>query len=163
MNTERFNELLKDIRNPESFNEIFDEYYAQIIKISMHIYGSAEDARDVAQEIFKYLLTHEIKTYVKNPHAWFYALCKYNGQKLYKKELPLQDDVESQDAIYQFVSFEMRSALQKLSPNDRDLILMYWFYGFTLREIAQITHKSFLSVAKQHERAKKKLKKIMST
>lgn len=163
MNTNRFNALLKDIRNKDSFNEIFDEYYDQIIKISMRIYGNIEDARDIAQEIFKYLLTHEIKIYVNNPNAWFYALCKYNGKKLYKKEVPMLENAEYEAPIFKFMSIEMSEALKKLSGQDRDLILLYWFYGYSLHEVATILHKPYLNVAKQHERAKKKIKKYMST
>lgn len=163
MNTKRFNTLLKDIRNTECFNEIFDEFYSQVIKISMHIYGSKEDAKDIAQEIFKYLLTHEVKIYVNNPNAWFYALCKYNGQKLYKKELPLEEETECEAPIVQFMSLEMREAMKGLSAEGRKIIILYWFYGYSLHEVAAILHKPFLNVAKQHERIKKKLKNLLST
>lgn len=162
MTVKLFNELLKNIRQKESFEKLFDEYYTQIIKISLYLYGDLKDAEDIAQEIFKYLLTHEIKTYIDNPNAWFYALCKYNGQKLFKKEVPLNDNTDYYAPIKQFVSLDMQIALSKLTAEEADIIVLFWFYGYTLGEVAKILHKSYPAIAKQHERIKKKLKTILS-
>lgn len=162
MTENEFNELLNDIRNRDSFEKIFDEYYPQIIKISMYLYGNYKNAEDVAQEIFKYLLTHEVKTHINNSNAWFYALCKYNGQKLFKKELPLNESIYCGASIKEFISLDMQVALDRLTPQEADIIILIWYYGFPLEEVAAILHRSYDAVAKQHERIKKKLKNILS-
>lgn len=162
MTVQEFNELLKDIRRKESFEKIFDEYYKQIIKISIYLYGDFADAQDVAQEIFKYLLSHEVKSYINNPNAWFYALCKYNGQKLFKKEVLYGDNINYYEPIKQFISLDMQIALSKLTADEADIIILIWYYGYGLREVADILHKSYVAIAKQHERVKKKLKKFLS-
>lgn len=163
MTDNEFNKLLKNIHNRDSFEKIFDEYYPQIIKISLYLYGRFRDAEDVAQEIFTYLLTHEVKTYINNPNAWFYALCKYNGQKLFKKELPLDENVCYAAPIKEFVSLDMQVAFSKLTPEETDIIILIWYYGFSLEEVATTIHKTYSAIAKQHERIKKKLRNILST
>ncbi len=162
MTIKQFNEALRDIRNGDTFDLFFDEYYPQIIKISLYLYHDEQDAQDIAQEIFKYLLTHKVNTYVDNPRAWLCALCKYNGVKLCKKELPLNEDLEIETPLTQYLSLEMRLALNNLSQEEKDIVLLIWFYGYSLMEVATILHKSYLAVAKQHERIKKKLKNILS-
>ena len=111
MTVELFNDLLKNIRQEECFEQLYTEFYPQLIKISMHLYGNLNDAEDIAQEIFAYLLSHKISSYVENPNAWFYALCKYNGQKLFKKEMPLNDEIDFPAPDSQFMSLNMRTAL----------------------------------------------------
>lgn len=162
MTVELFNELLKNIRQKECFEQIYTEYYPQLIKISMSLYGNINDAEDIAQEIFAYLISHEVKTYVENPNALFYALCKYNGQKLFNKEVPINENIDYSTPDNQFISFNMRTALSKLSKEEADIIILFWFCGYSLDEIAKTLRKSYAAVAKQHERAKEKLKKFLS-
>ncbi len=162
MTAKQFNDALQNIQDKETFEKVFDEYYPQIIKISMFLYKDFHDAQDIAQEIFKYLLTHKIKTYINNPNAWFYTLCKYNGVKLCKRELALNENMEIEAPLTQYLSLEMRLALNNLSQEEKDIVLLIWFYGYSLMEVATILHKSYLAVAKQHERVKKKLKNILS-
>ncbi|MDE7087595.1 MAG: hypothetical protein K2O67_05330, partial [Clostridia bacterium] len=64
--------------------------------------------------------------------------------------------------IKQFVSSDMQIALSKLATEEADIIILFWYYGYTLDEVAKILHKSYVSIAKQHERIKKKLKTILS-
>lgn len=162
MTVDLFNDLLKNIRQKEAFEQIYTEYYPQLIKISMHLYGNLNDAEDIAQEIFAYLLSHEVKTYVENPNAWFYALCKYNGQKLFNKEVPINENIDYSTPDSQFMSLNMRTALSKLSKEEADIIILFWFCGYSLDEIAKTLRKSYAAVAKQHERAKEKLKTLLS-
>ncbi len=162
MTTKEFNEALQNIRDADTFDKFFDEYYLQIIKMSTYLYYNEQDAKDVAQEIFKYLLTHETKTYVDNPTAWLFALCKYNGQKLFKKEISMNENVEYYAPMQKYLSLDMRNALAELTAEEADLIMLVWFYGYTLEEVAAIVHKSYYAVAKQHERIKKKLKTFLS-
>ena len=162
MTTKQFNEALRNIRDKNIFEKFFDEYYPQIIKISVYLYHDYRDAQDVAQVIFKYFLTHETNNYVDNPTAWLFALCKYNGQKLFKKEVAVNDNKNYCEPIQQYLSFEMRNALAQLDEEEADIVVLVWFYGYKLGEVAAIVHKSYFAVAKQHERAKKKLKKLLS-
>ena len=162
MTTKQFNETLRNIKNAEYFDLFFNEYYPQIIKISMYLYHDYQDARDVAQEIFKYLLTHKIKNYIENPKSWLFALCKYNGLKLFKKEIEINENTNYYQPIYEFLSLEIRNASQKLNDDERVLIVLIWFYGYLIEEISEILHKSYHAIAKKHERIKKKLKNILS-
>ena len=162
MTVELFNELLQNIRQEECFEQLYTEFYPQLIKISMHLYGNLNDAEEIAQEIFAYLLSHKISSYVENPNAWFYALCKYNGQKLFKKEVPLNDNTDYIAPVKHLISLEMKIALSKLTTQEADVIILFWYYGYPLDEVAKILHKSYTAVAKQHERAKEKLKKFLS-
>lgn len=162
MSAKLFNELLQNIRQEDAFEKIYVEFYPQLIKICLHLYGNLHDAEDIAQEIFAYLLTHKVKTYIDNPNAWFYALCKYNGQKLYKNEVTVDDNIDYYGDIKQTISLDIQIALSKLTEEEKDIIILFWFYGYSLDEVAQILHKSYAAVAKQHERIKEKLKALLS-
>lgn len=56
----------------------------------------------------------------------------------------------------------MQTVLSKLSKEEADIIILFWFCGYSLDEIAKTLRKSYAAVAKQHERSKEKLKKFLS-
>ncbi len=161
MTVELFNELLQNIQQEKSFQQLYTEFYPQIIKICLHLYGNINDAEDIAQEIFVYLLSHKVKAFIENPNAWFYALCKYNGKMLFKKETPLNDNTDYIAPVKNLISLEMKIALSKLTTQEADVIILFWYYGYSLDEVAKILHKSYAAVTKQHERIKKKLKSLL--
>ena len=53
---------------------------------------------------------------------------------------------------------EVQRLLEKLSPQDKDLIMLRYFYGYTHKEIAKITGKTELAVRKKISRIIKQLK-----
>lgn len=84
------------------------------------------------------------------------------GRNFFKKEVAVNDNKNYCEPIQQYLSFEMRNALAQLDEEEADIVVLVWFYGYKLGEVAAIVHKSYFAVAKQHERAKKKLKKLLS-
>ena len=54
-------------------------------------------------------------------------------------------------------------ALSKLQPEEAKIVMLKWYCGFSLKEIAKIFNKSYDAIGKQHERIKKKLRDILST
>ena len=53
---------------------------------------------------------------------------------------------------------EVQRLMEKLSPQDKDLIMLRYFYGYTHKEIAKITGKTEIAVRKKISRIIKQLK-----
>ena len=85
-----------------------------------------------------------------------YYFCGFN------KEVPINENIDYSTPDNQLISFNMRTALSKLSKDEADIIILFWFCGYSLEDVAKTLHKSYAAVAKQHERAKEKLKKFLS-
>lgn len=76
--------------------------------------------------------------------------------------MPLNDNIDYNVPVNQFISFDMQIALSRLTNEEADVIILYWYYGYSLIEVAKILHKSYGAIAKQHERIKKKFKTLLS-
>ena len=159
MTPAEFNCLIKGIKNEANFKRIYDEYYPFIIKYTRYLYHGKNIEKDVAQDIFTYILAHENMPYVENPNAWIRTLCKNVGLKLINRDLPIQD---SYDYRQETKSDEFDDLLSMLSPKERNIIEQKYRYRFTLKEIAQETGRSYMAVLKEHNRSLKKLKKLLS-
>lgn len=57
---------------------------------------------------------------------------------------------------------EVKKLMQKLSPQDKDLIMLRYFYGYTHKEIAKITGKTEIAVRKKISRIIKQLRAIIN-
>lgn len=160
MKAREFNKLLKEIKIEQNFKKIYVEYFPLIIEYTNYIYRGRNIGKDVAQEIFTYILTHDVLPYVKKPTAWIKALCRNIGSKY------INTDVELIENLVATTVSEQDSPLQELTkilPSDeKEIIELKYKYGFSLKEIAEIKNRSYSAVLKQHYRILKKLEKYLS-
>lgn len=162
MNSKKFNKLINSITDEICFRELYNEYYDIIIKYALYIYKSITIAEDIAQEFFEYLLTHKINSYIEKPNAWIYAIVKNQYSKYSTPHIPLNESLYYNSILDDELTTEIKLALDKLPAEDKEIIIMKWFYGFSLIDIALIKNRSKEAVWKQHQRSLKKLKKLLS-
>jgi len=144
--------LLKE-KNGKAFNYLYDHYSAALFSIIRQIIGDADLASDVLQEVFvniwrkmdSYDSTKgRLFTWMLNiaRNASIDTLRSKNYQNKQKNQA-LPDDVNSMSAGLQVVqgnvdNIGLRKILEKLKPEQRILIEMAYFKGYTHEEIAQI-------------------------
>ena len=159
MKASEFNKLLKGIKLEQNFNKIYAEYYPLIVKYTQYVYRGKQIGKDVAQEIFSYLLTHEDIPYVKNPSAWIRALCRNIGSKYINTDLPLDENFVATATAEQGY---LKDLIEILPSDEQEIIQLKYIYGFSLKEIAEIKNRSYGAVLKQHYRILRKLEKCLS-
>lgn len=162
MNSKKFNKILQNIKEEDCFNELYNEYYDVIVRYALYVYKNLSIAEDIAQEIFEYLLTHKINTYIQQPNAWIYAIIKNKYSKYTTPNIPLNENLYYNSKTDDELTIEIKLALNKLPDEDKEIIIMKWFYGLSLLDIATIKNRSKEAVWKQHQRSLKKLKKLLS-
>lgn len=162
MNTQRFNHLLNNLNDNNCYNEFHDKIYPLLIMYSRSLFKNKMVAQDVTQDILLYLISHKKFDYVRYPKSWLYALCKYNGKKYFSSDVPLNEEINYTEAIFDDMSLELKEALGKLRSSEADIIVLKWSFGFKLSEIAKQLGKTYFSVQRQYNRAMKKLKKLLS-
>lgn len=162
MNAKEFNELLKNIHKKECFDKIYKEYYPMIIKFTISRYANEEIAKDVAHDIFTDFLRKDFQ-YINDPKSYIFAAGKNLALKYIKKEnknINL-DDCDSYHFITEFYdNSEIKELLSKLDNEEREIIELKWFQGYSLKEIAEIKGFSLFSIQKKHQRILKKLEKL---
>ena len=162
MNEKEFNELLKNIHNEECFKKIYNEFYPIIVKFVVSRFSDEELAKDVAHDIFTDLLKRDFQ-YIHEPKSYIIRASKNLALKdvIKKKRNTKLDDCDS----YYFITdiydqSEINELLKKLNKEDREIIELKWFHGYTLKEIADMKGYSLFSLQKRHQRILKKLKQF---
>lgn len=163
MTTKEFNNALHNLRDEEVFKKFYDEICPQIFKISLSIFHNEDICRDIAQDVFKNILSCQNLSYIEYPRTWLFTLCKNIGLKyIHNNEVTLDDYASYTSFLENYDCGELNDILKELSAEERDIIEAHHLIGFSLKEIAQKQNRRYAAVAKQHKRILKKLEKKLS-
>lgn len=156
------NDKYADNENVINFTEKYELYCDLVYKICLVRLGSKENAEDATQNVF-------IKFFSKSPHfkkqeeekAWIIRVainaCKDFNKSFWQRNTVGLDEIsEISDG-----GFEIQQKLIdifNLPPKCRTVLQLYYYEGYSEKEIADILHITEKSVAMQLYRARKKLK-----
>lgn len=156
--------------------EIFDRYSTRIYNFAYRFLKSSEAAEDATQEVFVKMLKH-----AKQFHGdaklstWLFSiaanLCRDHLRKADNKAkesdetlvmLPSGDDSPERRLEIRENELRVQKALEQLTPEQREAILLSRYQGLSYAEIAQIAGCSEGAVKTRVFRAMETLKKALS-
>ncbi|MDE7395981.1 MAG: RNA polymerase sigma factor [Clostridiales bacterium] len=164
MDEKEFNKLLKDLSIAKNFNKLYSFYYPKIVS---HIYFQFHNknlGEDVAQDFFLKLLHKGVDSYIERPTAWVYTVCdnlaKDTLTKNKKYALSLEDiKLSKPDDTFETVLFgEYKDRIKTLDTETYDIIIMHYYEGYRLKEIAELLNINYSTVRQKCFRGLKKLK-----
>jgi RNA polymerase sigma-70 factor, ECF subfamily len=139
--------------NPESFRPLVERYQDRIFGLAMHLTRNAEDAREIAQDVFlrayralsSYDLDRPFSTWLRTIAANLARdrlRRRMRGEPRAVPEFPGRTD-DGPDPLSEASRLEdadrVHRAIEDLSPDARDLIAMRYFEELNLGEIAERT------------------------
>lgn len=160
--------------------EVIRKYSATVYRIAFARTGTKADADDIYQEVFlRYI--KKLPEFREEEHAkaWFIKVTvncakKYMGTRAKKVEFSggdvgefLQGDEKNTYTKYGTLEekllaeerkAELYRELQKLSPDARMLVHLYYFEEMKTKEIAKLMHRKEATVRGQLARAREKIK-----
>ena len=160
----------------QAFAQLLDRYEARIYRLALRFTGSAMDAEDVTQEIF--LGIYKSIGNFRGGAAlgtWIYRVAMNHclefrrRRKLdcvpYNEELALashdwREDPE-QSAGKTELSARVESALQHLSPQHRDVIVLHELQGLTYQEVASALNVPVGTVKSRLSNAFRRLRDLL--
>ncbi|NNF99458.1 MAG: RNA polymerase sigma factor [Desulfobacteraceae bacterium] len=165
--------------DPRAWRGLVEKYTPMVYRIAVRMLINDRDAEDVSQEVF--LRVHRyISGYdPTRPLAPWLARITYNSclkrlpriQQIARNETPLEDydpvdDRQSSNPAYEVGAADTRrqvsAALDRLSAQDRALLVLRYREGFTDSEIAESTRMPVGSVKSRLHRARGKLRKMLA-
>lgn len=164
MDAQKFNYILANYkRDKQCFIELYEYYYHRIVFHVGWKFGK-EVAEDVAQDFFVKLMRIELDHPVEYPTTWVYTVAD-NIAKSFIKKFKTYDELTG-DEFYEFSTDVSEREMLKTASNELDLldktiITMYYWEGYSLKEIASITNNSYEMIKKRHARALKKMGKVL--
>lgn len=125
------------------FEEIYNEYFDRIYYKILSTVKSAEDAEDIAQEVFISVYKN-LKSFrsESNIYTWIYRIAInkiYDFFRRKKLNIELNDEILNIESNEDFhISIMLEEKLKKLLPSEREIVLLKDIYGYKLREIADM-------------------------
>jgi len=153
-----------------AFGVLFDKYSAKIYRFIFFKVSSKETAEDLSSQCFL-KMWERIKEgdEIKNLQAWLYRVARnlvidyYRGRD--KEELPLIYQLEEEeysalqvDPDRQINLNDLQKLLSLLSVEVREIVVLKYIEGMSVREIANVVDKSAVNIRVILHRAMKELK-----
>lgn len=166
MDARKFNKLISRIETQKAFSVLYEYYFPKIVSHIYFQFKKRELGEDVAQEFFLKLLHKKPSDYIEHPNAWVYVSCDniakdfLSDEKRYNMAYSTAE-VDKQDELFKKVLYgEYRQQIEQLDEDTRRIILMYFYEGYSLKEIAATLEINYSTVRQKCSRGLKKLKKI---
>ncbi len=165
MNQAKFNRLFRKYnKSKKAFEQIYSEYYPQIVLHLKRRFGNLISAEDIAQEFFLKLLSVDNSQKVDFPTAWLYKLCDNMAiDEIRSKhtEIPIDDLQVSSNINALPTDEEVKKYFMFLDETSQKILYMYYWEGYSLKEIAAELNISYSNTRTKACRAYKKFKEKM--
>ena len=152
------------IQTEEDYKVIVEEFSDMIYRTAYQNLMNVADAEDVVQDVFIRLLRHRKKSFTDREHlkAWLLRVtvnrCRdYRRFVLHRKETLLQEVPESEAPQANHLYEE----IAELSKDDRTIVYLHYYEGYSIKEIAKIMGKNSNTVSSKLTRARKKLRTML--
>lgn len=149
-------------RPEQSFEELIRRQENRVYRTALAILGNIQDAEDQTQETFlRYLEKRPVFESEAHERAWLLTVTR-NGcisrlRSKQRQNLPLEIDIPTPGP-------EEREEIEELfalPPEDREVLHLYYYEGYSTREIAKITGIREGTVRSRLSRARGKLKALL--
>lgn len=165
MNSKEFNRLVNRIKyDTNAIDTLYNYYFRRIVWHLKQQGYHLELAKDVAQEFFIFLLSHNIG-YIQCPTAWIYTCCnrmaarKANSSHIVTVELAETAVFDKYDYTDDYAI--LYNAVLSMDVKIQQILKLHYWYGYTHKEIAERLNISATSVRQKHFQAIRKLRKIL--
>jgi RNA polymerase sigma-70 factor, ECF subfamily len=136
----------------EAFNLLVSRWEKRLYNYLLRITGNREDALDLTQDVF--LKAYQNLRKLDDPGRfapWLYRIAHNEAYSLFRRRRPeteaaeLESDVAQAEATASGspafpieLTLAVKSALQKLSPDQREAVVLKIYHGFKFEEISEI-------------------------
>lgn len=148
--------------------KIVEEESASLYRIAFSYTHQKEDALDVVQDSFQKALVQINKAKpIDDFHAWFYRILintatdQWRKKKRSAAELQLPENREWMAHLPEISQVELQSILELIESPEKEILILKFFEGFRLKEIAEILELNENTVKTKMYRSLNQLRKIL--
>lgn len=154
-----------------AFTELFARYGPRLTRLFTRDLGRSEEAHDLVQQTF--LQLHRARRDFKLGAAlrpWLFTIAlnlkrQYFRRQSRRPNVPLADEESVVSTAAgpeeKLGDAQLRRALDGLSENQRDVIVLHWFEGLSFKEVARVVGASESAVKVRAHRGYQKLREIV--
>ena len=163
-------------KKTETYNQeqVYSEYYPKVLQYIQNHTNGHMDAEDIAQNVFLKVFgkwdtfdpeKSSISTWIFN--IMRNTLIDHQRSMSYRQHDELSEFLadDSDDMLDTLIMEEeqerLANALETLSQEERDLIILFYYGEHTLLDIAEMMHRPYGQIKRLHTKALNKLKQQM--
>lgn len=154
--------------------EIYDAYYPPIYRFIYRQVGDVEISRELSSEVFHRMLkvSQNDTEFIQRLAPWLYCTARnlvidhYRRQQ-FRNHLSLNEDIiesnsnTAEVAELRITVDQIREALQRLTSDQRDVILLKFMEGLSNQEVAEALSKPISAVKSLQHRALTNLRRLL--
>ena len=149
--------------------KIYRDYYGKVFGYILSKVSNRQDAEDIATDVFVKIYS-KLDTFNESKASlstWVYivtrnTLTDYFRTRKVLAEIPedIEDEASAEDKICNAEMLEiLTNALETLEKRERDIIILHYYSGKTLKEIAERLSISYAYIKVLHNKALGEIKK----
>ena len=152
------------------FEELYEKYANDVLRVSYFYLGDRQQAEDVTQDVFIRLLTNAPDLVPGREKAWLLKValnrCRDLWRAAWVKRVvlgsPAMELTPAPDQMDDRLERqELLSAIHRLPADFRDVILLQYYQGFGIAEIAEMLRVPEGTISSRLSRGRKKLEDIL--
>ena len=157
--------------NAARFNELYEQYSNDVLRMAYFYLGDRHKAEDVCQDVFVKLYTHGETITPGREKAWLLRVtvnaCRdlWRGAWLKRVVLgaPTLEIIPAQDETIEEreEKEELMRAIHKLPAAFKETVLLHYYQGLGIAEIAQMLNLPEGTISSRLSRARKKLEILL--
>ena len=166
-------ELVREIKNgnEDAMELLVRRYYPQVFRYVLQIIESEQDSYDVTQDIFLSVIQN-ISSYLplKKFGSWLFTIAHNKCMDYFKTNHPDRfvdiTEIEIHDSGTPFGrqiidSIVMDEALAKLTPPQREVVILHFIHQFTAKQISRMTQTPLPTIKSRIAVSRKRLKELL--
>ncbi|MBO4925872.1 MAG: RNA polymerase sigma factor [Clostridia bacterium] len=154
----------------EQFEALYEKYANDVLRVSYFYLGDRQQAEDVTQDVFVRLLQSAPELVEGKEKAWLLKValnrCRDLWRAAWVKRVvlgsPAMELTPAPDRMDERLERqELMQAIRRLPTDFRDVILLHYYQGYGISEIAQIMKVPEGTISSRLSRGRKKLEEIL--
>ena len=152
------------------FEEIYEKYATDVLRVSYFYLGDRQKAEDVCQDVFVRLITNAPVLQEGREKAWLLKVALNRCRDLWRgawvKRVilgsPAFELIPAPDEIDKLADQqEILGAIHQLPASFREVILLHYYQGYGITEIAEMMDLPEGTISSRLSRGRKKLESIL--
>ncbi len=147
----------------DAFAELYSSIYLDLYRFALYTLKNPADAEDVVSETVMdaFVSIRRLRS-AESFKAWIFKIlstkCKQRFKQIQNQAVELPEDLPAEESSASFdEAIELRHYFFLLEDEERLIISMHIFAGYTSKEIAKILHMNANTIRSKESRALKKL------
>lgn len=159
--------------NVTEYNSCVDKYLKMVYRISFHYFGNREDAKDVSQDVFLKLYSHntkfeseeELKAWLirvttNTCHSYFRNPFRKRKTEIDEKEI--ENIVGSSSSEQEIINRKVvMDAVMSLPERYRIVVYLYYYEEYSICQISNTLNIKETTIQTRLSRAREKLKSVL--